>query len=106
MKDLCRTYVVLVSVFLLTMGSEAGAAAFIPLGALHTGRVFQTATLLPNGKVLVAGGATGGTPVNSVEIYDPATGVWTVTNSMGTARADDVVAKWQGAGHSGRKFVF
>jgi len=50
---------------------------------------------LPNGKVLVAGGANsvlnqGGDPVDpaldSAEIYDPATGLWTPTDSMGQAR--------------------
>lgn len=50
------------------------------------------ATLLPNGKVLVAGGS-GDYPTfphqranSSAELYDPATGSWTLTGSMGTAR--------------------
>ena len=36
-----------------------------------------TATLLSNGKVLVA---------NAAELYDPATGTWSLTGSLGTAR--------------------
>jgi Galactose oxidase, central domain len=42
-------------------------------------RVNHTATLLPNGTVLVAGGYTNlvQTPLASAEIYNPATEIWT-----------------------------
>ena len=43
--------------------------------------VMHTATLLPNGKVLVAGG--NGT---SAELYDPALGTWTPTGNLNTVR--------------------
>jgi large repetitive protein len=52
---------------------------------MGTARAFPTATLLPNGKVLVAGGANGNY-LSSAELYDPATGIWTATDSLGTAR--------------------
>ena len=39
--------------------------------------------MLPNGKVLIAGGWPG---ITSAELYDPATGTWTVTGSLNTAR--------------------
>jgi len=42
--------------------------------------------LLPNGQVLVAGGFNGSHALISAELYDPATGVWTATGSMATAR--------------------
>jgi hypothetical protein len=43
--------------------------------------------LLPNGKVLVAGGETSSyIPLASAELYDPATGNWTATGSLATAR--------------------
>ncbi len=40
-----------------------------------------TATLLRDGKVLVAGEAEGGDPI-SAELYDPATGIFRPTGSM------------------------
>ena len=56
-------------------------------GSLATARVYHTATLLPNGKVLVAGGAdTRGDYVASAELYDQASGTWTTTGSLNTAR--------------------
>ena len=54
-------------------------------GDLTTARAEHTATLLPNGKVLVAGGDGTGS-LASAELYDPATGMWTATGSMATAR--------------------
>jgi hypothetical protein len=61
-------------------------------GALNFPRSEHTATLLPNGKVLIAGGQgaapLGGDPLtlSSAELYDPATGMWTMTGSLNTAR--------------------
>ncbi len=60
-------------------------------GSLATARGEHTATLLPNGKVLVAGGAHvdpgyGGFALPSAEVYDPASGTWTATGSLATAR--------------------
>jgi N-acetylneuraminic acid mutarotase len=60
--------------------------AWTATGSLGTARYSPTATLLSNGKVLVAGGLSPGIPTNSAELYDPATGTWTVTGSLATAR--------------------
>src|SRR5436190_1428282 len=56
-------------------------------GSLNTARYGHTATLLPNGKVLVAGGfgITSGV-LTSVELYDPASGTWSATGNLNTAR--------------------
>jgi hypothetical protein len=50
---------------------------------MSVAREHHTATLLNNGKVLVASGDGGG---NSAELYDPATSTWSSTDSMSTAR--------------------
>ncbi len=56
-------------------------------GSLNTARTDHTATLLPNGQVLVAGGLdASSTPLASAELYNPATGTWTATGSMSDAR--------------------
>ncbi len=46
----------------------------------------HTATLLSNGKILVAGG-NGDTSLSSCELYDPAANTWSTTGSLSTARA-------------------
>ncbi len=59
---------------------------------MTTGRGGHTATLLPNGKVLVVGGGAedtlleGGPRSSTAELYDPATGKWTATGDMTEAR--------------------
>jgi len=69
---------------------------FVATGSMHTARIGATAVLLPNGKVLIAGGwqypagMLGGDYYDyfsSAELYDPATGKFTPTGSMTTARA-------------------
>ena len=51
-------------------------------------RAYHTATLLPNGKVLVAGGFDGGSELATVELYDPATNTW----ATGAAKPPDMGA--------------
>ena len=50
--------------------------------SMNIGRMQHTASLLNNGKVLVAGGADSMTLVNSVKLYDYTTGAWSPTDSM------------------------
>ncbi len=49
-------------------------------------RFEHTATVLQNGKVLVAGGHNGSHVISSAELYDPSTGTWTATGSMSYVR--------------------
>ena len=62
----------------------AAVAIFVALiqtvtGSLNDERELQTQTLLPNGKVLAAGGWPEGTSTGTAELYDPATETWTFT---------------------------
>ncbi len=58
-----------------------------PTGAMHVARAAHSATLLPNGKVLIVGGMVGnGSFLASAELYDPVAGVFTATGEMRTAR--------------------
>ncbi len=61
-------------------------------------RVLHTATLLPNGQVLVAGGSANGaddSANNSAYLYSPATGQWTEIAGMKTARKGHFAALLQ-----------
>src|SRR5258708_3285258 len=53
--------------------------------SLETARYLQSATLLGDGTVLVVGGYNGAV-LASAEIYDPATGTFSVTGSLATGR--------------------
>jgi hypothetical protein len=69
--------------------SEDANGSWTTTGSLDTARFEHTATLLPNGMVLVAGGLDGsGTLLASAELYDPASGSWTATGSLNVARVD------------------
>lgn len=61
---------------------------FTATGSMTTSRTTYTAALLPNGKVLIAGGqsSTIGVMLASAELYDPSTGAFSVTGSMTTPR--------------------
>ena len=61
--------------------------AWTPTGSLRTARASQTATLLPSGLVLVAGGTgNANNALASSELYSSASGTWTSTGEMNVAR--------------------
>src|SRR6202040_2136472 len=66
----------------------AASGVFNNTGSLATARIDHMVTLLPNGKVLVAGGFASDsyTIVKSAELYDPASGTWSATGSLAAAR--------------------
>src|SRR5262249_34899244 len=61
---------------------DSATGSWTTTGPLHFARSFHTATLLPSGQVLVAGGASPA----SAEIYDPVTQAWVATGPMTTVR--------------------
>lgn len=67
--------------------SPTVASPFSPTGSMATDRWRHTATLLQDGRVLIAGGqAEGFVPLASAELYDPATGIFSPTGSMALSR--------------------
>jgi hypothetical protein len=65
-------------------------------GSLNDARAYHTATLLPDGRVLVVGGhmrealpdgSTETVALDSAEVYEPSTGEFTLTDHMSLARA-------------------
>ncbi len=63
-------------------------------GSMGVERSGHTATLLPDGRVLVAGGTsrTDGGAHGTAELYDPATGTWSATGGMTDARTYQIAA--------------
>lgn len=66
--------------------SEPALRTWNVTGSLKTARYYCTATLLPNGTVLVAGGTGGSTALKSAELYDPVLGTWTPTSNLHNPR--------------------
>jgi WD40 repeat protein len=68
---------------------EQAPGGYRRTGDMQVGRKSHTATLLPNGRVLVAGGDIRDVsfpPFASAELYHPETGTFTLTGSMGARR--------------------
>ena len=80
-----------VPVVWLGIARAQSAGTFTPTGSMAVPRQFHTASLLPDGKVLIAGGISfGNGPTStwsSAEIYDPSTGTSTSTGDMTSPRA-------------------
>jgi hypothetical protein len=67
---------------------DPASLTFTATGDLNETRVFASAILLNNEKVLVIGGSQNfpGSSLMSCEVYDPATGIFTKTGNMHLAR--------------------
>lgn len=64
---------------------HAVTLTFSATGSMHHARIFHTATLLSDGRVLIVGGK-GGSLVAPAEIYDPKIGTFSLTGSVLTPR--------------------
>ena len=89
MSNCVRSVFVKLAVLSVVFAAAAGCSGgnknpphFASTGDMTAARWSHTATLLPNGMVLVAGGDGFG----SAELYSPATGAFTATGSMSSAR--------------------
>ena len=66
---------------------DPGSGLFANTGSMIIGRELHTASLLSNGKVLIAGGEDAkGYAVTRSELYDPGIGTFTPTGSLSTGR--------------------
>jgi len=63
---------------------DPSTGSFSVTGSMAAARTYHTATLLPSGKVLVAG---GGDENSTAEVYDPATGSFSITGGMEIGRS-------------------
>jgi N-acetylneuraminic acid mutarotase len=94
LQIICSVALIFASAILLAASSAQSVHAavseshptWVTTGSLATGRLRHTATLLPSGKVLVAGGYGDTATLSSAELYDPTTGSWSSTGSLATRR--------------------
>ena len=74
--------------FPFTAAQTSPSGTWSATGSMTTRRVLHTATLLSDGRVLVAGGLNNGRiPTATAELYDAFAGTWSVTGSMLSARS-------------------
>ena len=87
--DVLRVCALALAGALLGVAAPARCAdgTWVVTGSLNLARAGHAATLLTNGKVLVVGGGPGAS-----ELYDPATGRWTLTGALGVSRRSGVTA--------------
>lgn len=69
----------------------SGPGSVSEITAMHIARASQSSTLLPNGKVLIAGGFAGSggeyNPYRTTELYDPGSGTFELAASMSIGRS-------------------
>ena len=89
------SFLLATSVILLgVLGQQSASAAdyvFTPTATMHSARLLHTATLLADGRVLIAGGqGSGRVPtveiLSSAEIYDPSSGTFSTTGDLSEPR--------------------
>src|SRR5258708_4433016 len=75
------------SAILIALAPRADAQFAASTPSMNSARWDATATLLPNGRVLIAGGSNSSGYLSSTELFDPATNTFAAaTPSMNVAR--------------------
>jgi len=87
-SSLARILLIFVLATAMSTFAVAGSGTWRLTGSLHTARDGHTATLLPNGNVLVAGGENNNQALPSSEVYSPSTGSWTASGHLNIARSN------------------
>jgi hypothetical protein len=65
---------------------DPATGKFTPTGGMRAERSAHTATLLPDGRVLIVGGGIGRNVLSDAEIYDPTKGAFAPAGMMPTPR--------------------
>ena len=88
----CSLLVITISLLMVATQSKAGvsgksAGRIVPGGSMMAARADHTATLLPDGRVLITGGMVeNGVFLESMEIFDPKTGRFSQAGNMASKR--------------------
>ncbi len=61
---------------------------FTELAPMNVPRRRHSVTVLPNGRVLVVGGDNDSAPIETAEVYDPASNAWIPTGPLASGRMD------------------
>jgi len=75
--------------------AQTTGPGWTPTGSLQESRYDHTATLLPDGQVLVVGGVGNGIK-KTVELYDPVTETWSVTANLKSDIFEPTSGTWGG----------
>jgi hypothetical protein len=83
--------------------ASSGVGSTPAIAAMITARAYGTATLLPSGKVLIAGGGRydHSGELSSTELYDPSSNTWSSAASLVTARVGHTASLL----HSGKVLI-
>lgn len=84
----CTTTAATVGIKRTLLFSEANFVASV--GASSQKRAFHTSTLLPNAKILVAGGTNGPSILSNAELFTPDTGLFSAVNGGGMRYVRDL----------------
>lgn len=84
------SWIILSLLMVLAINASAFAASgtWALAASVRTSRDGHTATLLPNGNVVVAGGENNNQALASTEVYSATNGSWTYAGNLNTARSN------------------